>query len=198
MKKIGIIKYGAGNLFSLCATLDRLQLPFGFISEEAQIEEFSHLLIPGVGHAARAFEKLTQTGLVEALKNTSKPTLGICVGMQLLTSYSDEGEVDLTGIFPQKTIKFPTLKTIKIPHMGWNKVHFEPVGIFKNIPPDSYFYFVHSYFIEYNPKFDIGFCQYGLQFSAAIQRDNYVGVQFHPEKSGRAGEQLLLNFYNTD
>ncbi len=195
-KKIGIVKYGAGNLFSLCATLDRINIPYGFVNQEEDLEAFSHFIIPGVGHAARAYEKLQASGLTASIKKLSKPVLGICVGMQLLTAHSAEGEVDLLNIFPLQTKKFQSDWQIKIPHMGWNRVFFKDKPLFKGLSSGSYFYFVHSYFIEYNPKFDIGYCQYGTSFSAAIADHNFHGVQFHPEKSGAAGEQLLKNFFN--
>lgn len=191
---IGIVNYGAGNIFSLTAALDRQGIIYGMVNTEADLEKYSHIIIPGVGHAGAAMEKLKQTGLVEAVKQLKKPVLGICVGMQLLTAHSEEGNVDLLDIIPLKTKLFDKSLGIKIPHMGWNNVDFTNNPLFVGVKPLAQFYFVHSYFIEYNPIFDIASATYGNKFSAAIQKDNFFGVQFHPEKSGEAGEQLLKNF----
>ena len=193
---IGIINYGAGNIFSLTAALDRQNIPYEMVNTEADLEKHSHIIIPGVGHAGAAMQKLQQTGLVNAIKALTKPVLGICVGMQLLTAHSEEGNADLLDIAPINTRLFDKTLGIKIPHMGWNNVNFSNNPLFSNVKPLAQFYFVHSYFIEYNPTFDIASVTYGNKFSAAIQKDNYFGVQFHPEKSGEAGEQLLKNFFN--
>ena len=193
---IGIVNYGAGNIFSLTAALDRQNIPYAMVNTEADFEKHSHIIIPGVGHAGAAMEKLQQTGLVASIKALKKPVLGICVGMQLLTTHSEEGDADLLAIVPIKTRLFDKTLGIKIPHMGWNNVKFANNPLFINVKPNAQFYFVHSYFIEYNPIFDIASVTYGNKFSAAIQKDNFYGVQFHPEKSGEAGEQLLKNFYN--
>ena len=191
---IGIINYGAGNIFSLTAALDRQNIRYAMVNTEADLEKHSHIIIPGVGHAGAAMQKLQQTGLVAAIKALTKPVLGICVGMQLLTAHSEEGDADLLNIAPINTKLFDKELGIKIPHMGWNNVNFANNPLFINVKPNAQFYFVHSYFIEYNPIFDIASVNYGNKFSAAIQKDNFYGVQFHPEKSGEAGEQLLKNF----
>ncbi|MEH3114655.1 imidazole glycerol phosphate synthase subunit HisH [Pedobacter terrae] len=193
---IGIINYGAGNIFSLTAALDSLNVIYGMVNTENDLEKYSHIIIPGVGHAGAAMEKLKGTGLVEAIKKLTKPVLGICVGMQLITEHSEEGNAALLNIVPVKTKKFDKSLNIKIPHMGWNAVKPKNNLLFKGIEDNTQFYFVHSYFIEYNPTFDIASADYGLKFSAAVQKDNFYGVQFHPEKSGKAGELVLKNFSN--
>lgn len=164
------------------------------VDHAADLEKYSHIIIPGVGHAGTAMKKLLQTGLVEPIKQLQKPVLGICVGMQLLTQHSEEGDAPLMDVFPLKTRLFNKENHIKIPHMGWNNVNFKNNRLFEGVDNQAQFYFVHSYFIEYNPIFDVATVNYGVQFSAAIQKDNFYGVQFHPEKSGAAGERLLLNF----
>lgn len=194
VRGIGIINYGAGNIFSLTAALERLGITYGMVNMEADLENYSHIIIPGVGHAGAAMQKLIQTGLVDAIKALKKPVLGICVGMQLLTQHSEEGNANLLNIIPLKTKLFNKELGIKIPHMGWNNIAFTNNSLFENVHSETQFYFVHSYFIEYNPIFDIASANYGNRFSAAIQKDNFYGVQFHPEKSGVAGEQLLKNF----
>jgi glutamine amidotransferase len=194
---IGIIQYGAGNIFSLTAALDRLGIKYGMISHENDFEQYDRYIIPGVGHAGAAMEKLESTGLVPAIRKITKPVLGVCVGMQLITAFSEEGNAGLLNIIPVKTLRFKEEISQKVPHTGWNQVHSkETEDLFKNIDQEAYFYFVHSYFIEYNNLYTLASTQYGVQFSAAIRKDNFFGVQFHPEKSGTAGETLLKNFAN--
>jgi glutamine amidotransferase len=193
---VGIINYGAGNIFSLTAALTRQQISYGMVNTVADLDSYSHIIIPGVGHAGAAMQKLVQTGMTAAIKALKVPVLGICVGMQLLTGHSEEGDAELLAIFPLKTRLFEKKQGIKIPHMGWNKVDFKNNLLFEGVAPETQFYFVHSYFIEYNPIFDIAAVNYGNKFSAAIQKDNFYGVQFHPEKSGKDGERLLKNFSN--
>ena len=192
---IGIIRYGAGNIFSLTAALDRLGISYGMINKAEDFDQYDRYIIPGVGHAGAAMHKLEQTGLVPTIKALNKPTLGICVGMQLLTSYSEEGDSNLLNIFPIKTLKFRESSTYKVPHTGWNQVFPEKENLlFKNIPSGSHFYFVHSYFIEYDKEYTLSAATYNNEFSASIWHDNFYGVQFHPEKSGVHGETLLTNF----
>jgi len=192
---IGIINYGAGNIFSLTAALDRLSLKYGMVNAGDNMDRYSHIIIPGVGHAGAAMQKLQTSGLVNSIKALTKPVLGICVGMQLLTRHSEEGNAQLLHIMDIDTLHFAHKIPYKVPHMGWNSVTSSyDNNLFKGIPADAYFYFVHSYFIEYNPTFTLAYTTYGLKFSSAIQFNNFYGVQFHPEKSGEAGEQLLKNF----
>jgi glutamine amidotransferase len=194
---IGIIRYGAGNIFSLTAALDRLGIKYGMVHSEADFEQFDRYIIPGVGHAGTAMYKLQQSGMVEKIKAIQKPTLGICVGMQLLTAHSEEGDANMLNLFPIKTKRFTDSSEYKVPHTGWNQVYSEKENpLFKTIPIGSHFYFVHSYFIEFNPAYTLASTNYSLKFSASIWRDNFFGVQFHPEKSGKFGEVLLTNFSN--
>jgi glutamine amidotransferase len=194
---IGIIRYGAGNIFSLTAALERLGIKYGMVHSEADFEQFDRFIIPGVGHAGAAMNKLRQTGMVEKIKSLKKPTLGICVGMQLITEHSAEGDATMLNIFPVKTLKFTDSAQYKVPHTGWNRVNPEMKNpLFENIPAGSHFYFVHSYFIEFNEAYTLASTDYSTKFSASIWKDNFFGVQFHPEKSGRFGEILLTNFSN--
>jgi glutamine amidotransferase len=194
---IGIVYYGAGNIFSLTAALDRLKLDYGMIHTAADFDKYDRYIIPGVGHAGSAMQKLEQTGLVPSILRLQKPVLGICVGMQLLTEFSEEGNSTLTGIMPLKTKLFYNDLKVKVPHTGWNRVIPTSASpLFDGISPGAHFYFVHSYFIEFNPNFTIALAEYGIKFSAVIQKNNFYGVQFHPEKSGLTGEQLLKNFSN--
>jgi len=192
---IGIINYGAGNIFSLTAALDRIHLEYGMVNVGDNMDQYSHIIIPGVGHAGAAMQKLQATGLTDRIKSLKQPVLGICVGMQLLTRHSEEGDADLLNIMDIDTLHFTDKIKFKVPHMGWNKVSsVHPNKLFDGIEKDAYFYFVHSYFIEYNPTFTLAYTTYDIKYSSAIQSENFYGVQFHPEKSGKAGEQLLKNF----
>ncbi|MDF3078549.1 MAG: imidazole glycerol phosphate synthase, glutamine amidotransferase subunit [Sphingobacteriaceae bacterium] len=193
---IGIVSYGAGNIFSLTAALERQGIKYGMIHKPEDFERYERYIIPGVGHAGAAMSKLNETGLVPYIKALKKPVLGICVGLQLLTEFSEEGNSNLTGIVPARTLDFGEKIKLKVPHTGWNKVYSDQSAteLFEGISNEAYFYFVHSYFVEFNSKFTVAFADYGIKFSAAVKKDNFYGVQFHPEKSGGAGEKLLKNF----
>ena len=192
---IGIIRYGAGNIFSLTAALERLGIEYGMVHSEADFEQFDRYVIPGVGHAGAAMSKLQRSGMVNKIKSLKKPTLGICVGMQLLTGHSEEGDANMLDIFPIQTMRFIDSSEYKVPHTGWNRVNNEKNNpLFENIPNGSHFYFVHSYFIEFNQVYTLASTSYSTKFSASIWKDNFFGVQFHPEKSGKYGEVLLTNF----
>lgn len=192
---IGIVYYGAGNIFSLTSALDRLGLSYSMIHHVEDFEKYDRFIIPGVGHAGTAMQKLNDSGLIPAIIQLKKPVLGICVGMQLLSNHSEEGDSKLTGIIPLETKLFSEVLQVKVPHTGWNKVFRDSENpLFKDIPNGTHFYFVHSYFLEFNSNFTLAATEYGIKFSAAIQKDNFYGVQFHPEKSGIAGEQLIKNF----
>lgn len=194
---VGIVNYGAGNIFSLTAALQRLDIDYGMINHPDEFKKFKRVIIPGVGHAGAAMEKLVAAGLAEAILQLDIPVLGICVGMQLLSKHSEEGDVALLGIVPVNTLHFQDRLKEKVPHMGWNRVSYAAdCPLFEGIPPEAYFYFVHSYFLEHHMDHTIASCDYGLRFSAAIKQRNFWAVQFHPEKSGDVGEQLLRNFNN--
>ncbi|QQL51031.1 imidazole glycerol phosphate synthase subunit HisH [Mucilaginibacter ginkgonis] len=192
---IGIINYGAGNIFSLTSALDRLGISYGMINREEDFDQFDRYIIPGVGHAGAAMAKLQQTGLVPKIKSLTKPTLGVCVGMQLLTAHSEEGDADLLNIIPVKTLKFKDTEGYKVPHTGWNNVSQQQDNpLFAGIPNGTHFYYVHSYFIEHTDAYTLASTNYIDKFSASIWYNNFYGVQFHPEKSGEYGEMLLKNF----
>ena len=193
-KSIGIVNYGAGNIFSLTAALQRLHIPYAMVNEAAALNNHSHIIIPGVGHAGHAMARLAASGMVEAIKALQQPVLGSCVGMQLLSAHSEEGDADLLNIIPVNTRLFDKDLGIKIPHMGWNTVYFNEDPLFTDIPNNTQFYFVHSYYLEYAAAYTSAVADYGIPFSAAVRQHNYYGVQFHPEKSGVAGEQILANF----
>lgn len=191
----GIIDYGAGNIFSLTAALNRLGLSYRMVSKGVDLEQFDRFIIPGVGHAGAAMDRLIDSGMASMIPTIRKPVLGICVGMQLMTQHSEEGNSKLTGLFPLDTLHFRVRIREKVPHMGWNRVMVEKTSpLFEGMDKDSYFYFVHSYYISYHADLTSAYSMYGVKFSAAFERDNFYGVQFHPEKSGPAGALLLSNF----
>jgi len=189
-----IVDYGAGNTKSVTNLLDRLGQQYLLTADENQILMADRLILPGVGHSASAMDSLNKSGLIPTLKTYQKPFLGICLGMQLMYDFSEEGEVDCLGIIPGGVKKFESDGKFKVPHMGWNTIQ---TGIdnplFENIPNHSYVYFVHSYFAAIS-KETIASCDYIFPFSAAVQYRNFYAVQFHPEKSGVLGQKMMENF----
>jgi glutamine amidotransferase len=180
---IGIINYGAGNIFSLTAALDRVGLTYGMVNTADEIDQYDRIIIPGVGHAGAAMEKLQESGLVPYIKKLKKPVLGICVGMQLLTAFSEEGNAEMLKLFPLKTLHFDAEKSGKVPHMGWNSVSVPANSpLFAHIEDQTYFYFVHSYFIEFDATYTAAKCVYGQPFSAAISKDNFFATGLVPER----------------
>lgn len=190
---IAIINYDAGNLASVSNALKRLDEPHLITNDEHELDQADGIIFPGVGHAEPAMQSLRKNKLDQWLKNTKKPVLGICLGMQLFYDSSEEGDSQGLGIIPGRLKKFDP-STKKVPHMGWNtfeKQQDHP--LVENLENDQYFYFVHSYYAPVN-KFTVASCDYGENFTAVVCRDNFMGVQFHPEKSGKAGGLLLQNF----
>ena len=188
---IGIITYGAGNVASVKNAIDRLGFS-SFISSDLEIlKKAEKLIFPGVGHAAHAMERLAQNDLERLLPDFRGPVLGICLGMQLMGKQSEEGPAKGLGLLDFQVKRFNIKE--KIPHMGWNRVDFSDNPLFQGISQGSYFYFVHGYYAELSPE-TIAKTTYEIPFTAAVQKDQYYGVQFHPEKSGDAGMRLLENF----
>jgi glutamine amidotransferase len=190
---IAIIKYKAGNTASVANALDRLNAEYFFAETPEQLEHAEAVIFPGVGHASSAMESLQKKGVDEWLKNTQKPVLGICVGMQLFFESSSEGDTKGLGVIPGRLQKFDETQD-KVPHMGWNRIEVtNSHPILNNVLPENYLYFVHSYYapiIEYA----LASCTYINHFSAIVAKNNYIGVQFHPEKSGKVGSLILQNF----
>lgn len=188
---IGLIRYGSGNLRSVENALRRLDVPTIVSDHPAELGLADKLIFPGVGEARSAMERLANAGLLSWLRTTTQPFLGICLGMQLLFDRSTERETDCLGVLPGTITKF---SAGKVPHMGWNSVeHTAEDPLWADVPSASYFYFVHSYFAPLG-DFTVGRTEYGTPFSSAVRRGSRWGVQFHPEKSGTTGLQLLRNF----
>jgi glutamine amidotransferase len=188
---IAIVDYGAGNIRSVINALERIGVHAKLTSNAEDLINADKVIFPGVGHARPAMDLLHEKNLVETLQNLHQPFLGICLGMQLMCSHSEEGDTPCLGIFPEKVKRFQIEK--KVPHMGWNTCNDLSSSLFNGISEEDDFYFVHSFFVE--PGIDtIASCTYGQPFAAALKKENYYGVQFHPEKSGKVGSMLLKNF----
>ncbi|MGC7589206.1 imidazole glycerol phosphate synthase subunit HisH [Bisgaard Taxon 46] len=193
MQNITIINTRCANLSSVKFAFDRLGYHAEITDNIEKIQSADKLILPGVGTASAAMKNLADLGLIDTIRNLKQPVLGICLGMQLMTEYSEEGNVELLKLMSGRTEKLPVCD-LPLPHMGWNKVHYAADHpLFAGIEQDSYFYFVHSYGVLPN-QHAVATCDYGVLFSAVIQHNNFYGVQFHPERSGKAGEKLLRNF----
>lgn len=188
-----ILDTGCANLSSVKYAIERLGYSPTVTADPEQVLQSDKLLLPGVGSASAAMQQLEQRHLIELIKVCTQPVLGICLGMQLLAKQSEEGDVQTLGFIDHSIIKIPD-HGLPLPHIGWNNV-YPKAGehLFRDIPDGAYFYFVHSYAL---PLCDatIAETNYGETFTAAVQKDNYFGVQFHPERSGAVGAKLLKNF----
>lgn len=190
---IGIIKYRAGNITSVSNALDRLGVDFYLAETTTELDKADGVIFPGVGHAYSAMESLKKNGIDDWIKSTKKPVLGICVGMQLLFESSEEGDTAGIGVIPGSLSKF-TSSTEKIPHLGWNTINIQVQHpLLKDIENEEFFYFVHSYYAP-QTSHTVASCNYISRFSAIVSKNNFYGVQFHPEKSGKSGAKILKNF----
>ncbi len=189
--KTVIIDYGAGNIRSLQFALERLGIHAKLSDDRETIRAADKVIFPGVGEASSAMAKLKQSGLERLIPELQQPVLGICLGMQLLCKSTEEGKTKGLSIFQTEVKRFSA--EVKVPHMGWNTIKGLRSDLFKDIPDNSYMYLVHSYYAE-NCKEAISTTNYGLDYASALQHENFYGVQFHPEKSGKVGEQVLNNF----
>ncbi|OQD42890.1 imidazole glycerol phosphate synthase subunit HisH [Croceivirga radicis] len=185
-----IIDYGAGNIQSIKFAFQRLGVSAVLSNDPEVIRKAEKVIFPGVGEASSAMRKLRESGLDTVIPTLKQPVLGICLGMQLMCNASEEGNTKGLGIFDVDVIKFDS--NVKVPQIGWNKIENLQSPLFKNLEND-FIYLVHSF---YAPKCEetIATCTYGLEYAAALAKDNFYGVQFHPEKSGQYGAQILNNF----
>lgn len=193
--KTAIIKYNAGNIQSVLNALERLGVAAILTDDPAEIRSAERVIFPGVGEASTAMRYLRERGLDEVIRSLTQPVLGICLGMQLLGKHSEENDTECLGIVPARVRKLPSGAGLKVPHVGWNTMQFTDNQLFENLPQTPFFYFVHSFAMELHEA-TIAQTDYGEAFSSAVQWRNFYGVQFHPEKSAAAGEQLLRNFLN--
>lgn len=191
MQNIAIIDYGAGNTQSVINALERLNVTVNVANNEDSIRQADKVIFPGVGHAKAAMDNLKITSLDKVIPTLKQPVLGICLGMQLLCNLHSEGGVKGLGIFDVDVKKFDT--DLKVPQIGWNQIENLKSDLFKDIAEKAFMYLVHSYYVPLNDAC-IAETDYGIKYASALQKDNFYGVQFHPEKSSKVGEQVLRNF----
>lgn len=193
--KIVIIDYGAGNIQSIKFALERLGYEGVLSSDPVEIKNAEKVIFPGVGEASSAMRKLKSTGLDTLIPELTQPVLGICLGMQLMCNWTEEGDTTGLGIFDVDVVHFE--KKLKVPHIGWNRITELKTPLFKDIQENEYVYLVHSFYAPVC-KETIAKCDYGVEYSSALKKDNFYGVQFHPEKSSDVGERILKNFLKLD
>lgn len=197
---VAIIDYGMGNLRSVQKAVEHLGMTAVITGDVPTIDAASHVILPGVGAFGDAMARLQETGMdnvVKRLAAQGKPLLGICLGMQLFFASSTEhGEHEGLGLIPSAIVHFPADGGVKVPHMGWNNVRVKrDCPLFSGSAKEPYVYFVHSYYApEISEEWTVATCEYGVTFTAAVQRGNVFGTQYHPEKSGDAGLAMLQGF----
>jgi glutamine amidotransferase len=193
--KLAIIKYNAGNIQSVLYALERIGVSAVVTDDQEEIKSADKVIFPGVGEASTAMNYLCERNLDLLIKGLQQPVLGICLGMQLMCSHSEENNTDCLGIFEEPVKRFTPAAgdNIKVPQIGWNTISKLKTSLFHHVPENSYCYFVHGYYAAAG-EHTIAETQYVLSYSSALHRNNFYGVQFHPEKSAAAGEQILKNF----
>ncbi len=190
--KVALIKYNAGNIQSVSFALERLGIDFSITDDKEKIQSADKVIFPGVGEASTTMEYLQNSKLDQVILQLTQPVLGICLGMQLMCRYSEENDTQCLGIFEESVKKFTPQGDMKVPHMGWNQLHLTDGWINAAIDNQNV-YFVHSYYVPVN-EYTSAITEYINPFSAAMHRDNFYAVQFHPEKSAMAGELVLKSF----
>jgi len=195
--KVAIIKYNAGNIRSVSFALERLGVEHVITADHDEIRAADKVIFPGVGEASSTMKYLKEHKLDELIVSLKQPVLGICLGMQLMCSHSEEGDVPCLGIFDEKVIKFeipqPNPDLIKVPHMGWNAITNVNSDLFDISLENKFVYFVHSYYVALGAH-TAATTHYILPYSSALHKDNFYATQFHPEKSGDVGAKILENF----
>ncbi|RYJ52185.1 imidazole glycerol phosphate synthase subunit HisH [Flavobacterium petrolei] len=189
--KIVIINYGAGNIQSIKFAIERLGFEAVLSNDWTEIKAADRVIFPGVGEASFAMKMLIDSGLDVLIPTLKQPVLGICLGMQLMCNKSEEGNTTGLGIFDVDVIKFTP--KVKVPQMGWNQIYNLKSDLFNGISENEYMYLVHSFYAPNCPE-AIAKTDYEVEYASALQKDNFYGTQFHPEKSGDIGEQILANF----
>lgn len=193
---VAIIKYNAGNIFSVDHALKRLGVEAVITADKELLRKADKVIFPGVGEAKTTMEYLRDKGLDEVIKGLTQPVLGICLGMQLMCRHSEEGDADCLGLFDVDVKRFiPQRHEDKVPHMGWNTITNAQSPLFNGFQEAEFVYFVHSFYVPLN-EHTAATTDYILPYSSALHKDNFFATQFHPEKSGKAGERILTNFLN--
>ncbi|HPU94739.1 MAG TPA: imidazole glycerol phosphate synthase subunit HisH [Candidatus Gracilibacteria bacterium] len=194
--KIGIINYNAGNIKSVANALKKIGIECDVLSNPGSLNIYDKLILPGVGAAKSAMTQLQENGFVEPLKSFKKPILGICLGLQLFSDFSEEGGVDCLSVIPGVVRRFDFVdRELKVPQIGWNKVFLKKNdSLFDGIQSGEFFYFVNSYYLQTSEDFVIAKTSYGIDFASVVRKENFFATQFHPEKSGEVGLKLLNNF----
>ncbi len=194
MTDVAIIDNGGANIASLRYALERLGADARLTADRGELCAAPRVILPGVGAAADAMQRLNSLGLVETICGLRQPVLGICLGMQLLFEASDEGDTQCLGLLAARAERIPDRDGYPVPHMGWNQLEFDsPDSLLQGIVPGDYVYFVHGYAVPVGP-WTVATTDYGGSFSSVVRQDNFMGAQFHPERSGVAGARLLANF----
>ena len=192
--ELAIIKYNAGNIQSVLYALERIGMQAIVTDDPEAIRSAERVIFPGVGEASSAMQYLRERKLDELILGLRQPVLGICLGMQLMCRFSEENNTTCLGIFNEDVRRFQsTSRDFKIPQMGWNTITGLKTGLFQDVPESSYCYFVHSFYASLGPH-TIAVTDYIHPYSAGLHRDNFYGVQFHPEKSAAVGEKIIRNF----
>jgi imidazole glycerol-phosphate synthase subunit HisH len=192
--KLVIIKYNAGNIQSVLYALERIGAEAIVTDDPEQIRAADKVIFPGVGEASTAMDYLRERGLDKLICGLRQPVLGICLGLQLMCSHSEENDTECLGIFNEKVKKFePIPGTLKVPQIGWNNIYDLRTPLFAGVAENSYCYFVHGYYASRGDH-TVATTDYVQPYSSGLHRDNFYGVQFHPEKSAQAGEKILRNF----
>ncbi len=191
---VAIVKYNAGNIYSVVNSLKRLGIEAVLTDCPETLQKADKVIFPGQGEASTAMKYLREHGLDRVITGLRQPVLGICIGMQLMCSYSEENETTCLGIFEAPVKRFvPARQENKVPHMGWNSLEETRGALFTGFAKEEFVYFVHSFYVPVN-KFTTATTHYILPFSAALQKGNFYATQFHPEKSGSVGERIIQNF----
>lgn len=192
--ELAIIKYNAGNIQSVLYALERIGVTGIVTDDHERIRKADKVIFPGVGEASTAMKYLREHKLDSVLTELKQPVLGICLGLQLMCRYSEENDTTCLGIFLEEVKQFNgETQGLKVPQIGWNTISQLQSPLFAGLTDDSYCYFVHGYYADIG-KDTISITEYGTKYSSGLHRDNFYGVQFHPEKSAKAGEQILRNF----
>lgn len=192
--RIAVIRYNAGNIQSVSYALERLGASFEVTSDPETIQTADKVIFPGVGEASTTMRFLQEKGLNHLIMSLQQPVLGVCLGMQLLCRFSEENDTTCLGVFPVDVRKFDLNDNLKVPHMGWNSLD-KISGWLPAAIQGEFTYFVHSFYVPVN-AWTVAETQYGIPFSAAMRKDNFFAVQFHPEKSAQTGEKILQAFLN--